>query len=487
MGAASREAVAADPSVTITPIFSGAYVANDINVVANSRNAIASFNGYEYAAFYGGDAALTNGYRYVCVARRPSGGSTWSTVRTGYSVSNSVIADDHCSISIGVDGNGYMSIAFGTHAAPMRYITTTTKVDTAAWTSLSFRATANFGDPLATNAVTYPEFYNIPGSKDLLFTYRNGGSGNGDMYVVRYDATAKTFSPTRVIDGTSTSVSAYTNNLVHDSRGNLLMSWVWRETGGYQTNHDIMLVKSADEGKTWTDFSGLSLSMPLSPANVTPAITIPQGSSLINTTTMAVDHQDRPLIATWYAPEHENGNEVRQYMLDWWDGAKWIESPVTRRTSETVNGQITTTVPTNDNNVRELGRPLVLLDELDRVLVVHRSIDNGNCLEVAYSTDRINWDFVRLNDVSLGNWESASYDKALWESENKLTLLYEQVGSGSPAGTISMLEWDARAYFDSIPEPATIAVLAPLMLLGLRRRTGILPPTRVASRNSQAE
>jgi hypothetical protein len=464
---APRVALAAAPQVTITPIFGGAYVANDINVVANARNAISSFNGFEYAAFYGGDASLTNGYRYVCVGRRPIGTNNWATVRTGFSVSNSIIGDDHCAISIGIDGNGFMSIAFGVHADPMRYITTTTRVDSATWTSLAFKATANFGDATATSAVTYPEFYNIPGSKDLLFAYRNGGSGNGDMHFVRYDATAKTFAATKVIDGTSTSVSAYTNNLVHDSKGNLLMSWVWRETGGYQTNHDIMLVKSPDEGKTWKDAAGNSLALPLSPGNVTPIINIPQGSSLINTTTMAVDHQDRPLIATWYAPEHEAGNEVRQYMLDWWDGGQWIESPITHRTSEVVNGVQTMTVPTNDNNVRELGRPLVLVDKQDRVLVVHRSVDNNNCLEIGYSSDRLNWDFLQLDNVNLGNWESSSYDQALWESENKLALLYEQVGSGSPGGTISMLEWDATAYFASIPEPAsvwTLAVGVPIVL-----------------------
>jgi hypothetical protein len=56
-------------------------------------------------------------------------------------------------------------------------------------------------------------------------------------------------------------------------------------------------------------------------------------------------------------------------------------------------------------------------------------------------------------------WEP-SYDYNRWMSEGVLSLLYQPLGSSAHRNVMSILEWDARAYFASIPEPASVVVLA---------------------------
>src|SRR5205823_5488992 len=111
------------------------------------------------------------------------------------------------------------------------------------------------GSGSTTNEVTYPQFYNIPGSSNLLFTYRNGGagggSGNGDQYFNIYNPSTDSWTNNLVVNGEQTSVNAYLNRMVYTSDNNLLMSWTWRATSNWQTNSNIMFAQSPDNGTNW--------------------------------------------------------------------------------------------------------------------------------------------------------------------------------------------------------------------------------------------
>ena len=78
--------------------------------------------------------------------------------------------------------------------------------------------------------VTYPEFYPLSGG-DLLFVYRSGSSGRGNLVMNRYSL--KEHKWTRVqdilIDGENKR-NAYWQLYV-DEKGTIHLSWVWRETG----------------------------------------------------------------------------------------------------------------------------------------------------------------------------------------------------------------------------------------------------------------
>ena len=240
------------------------------------------------------------------------------------------------------------------------------------------------------------------------------------------------------------------------------MTWTWR-TGGdsthgfydYQSNHNICYAQSADQGATWTKMNGTPYTMPIWEGNAEVAVNIPEGSSIINQTSMTVDKNDHPLIATWYAPGTPQGNYTRQYMLVYYDGSEWRTSQITNRPSESRQGEGT---------VRDLGRPIVLDDNEDRVLVVMRYKETSNKVTVAYSSDRQNWTFLDLTTENSGQYEP-TYDSVRWERDGILDLFYEPANTGD--NQVSILEWNARAYFASVPEPSTLVLLAAGALFAL--------------------
>jgi len=296
-----------------------------------------------------------------------------------------------------------------------------------------------------------------------MFLYREGGtgggSGNGDQYFVRYSAANQTWTKNLAINGQATSVNAYLNNLAYDSTGKLHMSWTWRSTPAFQTNHNIMYATSSDNGQTWAKQDGSPFTLPITEGQGGVIANIPQNSTLINQTSMALDSQDHPLIATWYAPLAGSGDNTRQYMLHWYDGASWHASQITNRPTEPLQ---------NDTTVRELGRPIVLVDDDDRTLVVMRYKEAGNNIVVAVSEDKQSWDFLTLASADMGVYEP-TYDTALWERENKLHLFYQQLGTNGNAN-VSVLEWDAKTYFAAIPEPGGASLLVAGIMAALLRR-----------------
>jgi hypothetical protein len=166
-------------------------------------------------------------------------------------------------------------------------------------------------------------------------------------------------------------------------------------------------------------------------------VPIPENSTLINQTSMNIDRDDYPVVASWWAPGAQQGDHTRQYMLAYYDGAIWRTSQITNRAPEPKQ---------TDATVRDLARPLVMVDDDNRVIVVMRYDERDDVVTVGYSEDRQNWQLVDLTTEALGSWEP-SYDAELWKRENKLHLLVQAVGLGSTSSAISVLEWDANEFF----------------------------------------
>lgn len=452
------------PIVTYSQVATDGFFGNSINSVAFNRNNLVTVGNYQFIAFYDAFESRPgpDDFPTVKVGRRTLGTNNWTVVDLNLSPWS--INDDHDTVSLAVDGDGYMHLSWGMHNHAMNYVVSNVPVTGSAFniTGASFTKPNYWNTTDNASSVTYPEFVNVPNSKDLLFVYRQGGtgggSGNGDQYFVRYDAETKTFSKNRVINGQADSVNAYLNSLVYDSAGNLHMTWTWRDTPAFQTNHNIMYGVSPDNGQTWTNQAGEPYTLPITRPQAQIIANIPQQSTLINQTSMTLDSQDRPLVATWYAPGAAQGNHTRQYMLHYFDGTEWQVSQITNRPTEPKQ---------SDSTVRELARPIVLVDDEDRVFVVMRYKEVGNNIVVAVSENRQDWEFVTLAPVDMGVWEP-TYDMALWERENKLHLFYQQLGQNG-SGIVSVLEWDTKAYFAQVPEPAGLAVMA-MGALGLLRR-----------------
>ena len=75
--------------------------------------------------------------------------------------------------------------------------------------------------------------------------------------------------------------------------GAIHLSWVWRETGDVATNHDLCYAKSTDGGRTWLRSSGEIYRLPITMESAEQAWRIPEGSELINQTSMDTDNMER--------------------------------------------------------------------------------------------------------------------------------------------------------------------------------------------------
>jgi hypothetical protein len=501
----SVTARAANPVVTFSTINTNVYFGGDTNSCAIALNNLTTIGNYEFATFYSNN---NNAHRLM-VARRVLGSSVWTAVNSGFTISNSEISDDHNVIALAVDANGLMHLSWNMHNNPLNYAISNVSVlgSTFAPTftqQTSANAPTLFPDGGSTaNEVTYPQFYNIPNSNNLLFTYRNGGagggSGNGNQYFNIYNPNTNTWSQTFVINGEQTSVNAYLNRLVYTSTNNLLMSWTWRATPNWQTNSNIMFAQSPDNGITWAQQGGApAYALPIiqnTSAGGDPnavgqvVVNIPQGSSFINQTSMTVDALNRPMVSSYMAPNwnvaSSSGDPNRQYMLWYYTGSHWAISQITNRTSDTA-------IDSSGNNVRDLGRPIVVVDKQNRILVITRSEDTAmgswsnpstpNNIVVYYTTDSmaaasgsdipdvLHWQSITLDSANMGNWEP-TYDSTRWAHDGVLDLFYEPTGlTGQTFSSVQVLEWDEQAYFANIPEPASLAMMAAIIPMLLRRR-----------------
>lgn len=420
--------LAAQPStpgadVRLVPVAEG-WAANSVNAVIFRKNSVTTHGTTQYVAFY--DAAA-----HVVLAKRELKTGRWEIRRTGH---EGDARDAHKSISIAVDGRGFLHVAWNLHDTPLLYRRSLSPG------SLELaRETPMVGD--RETRVTYPEFYNLPGG-DLLFLYRDGASGRGDLVVNRYDVRAKRWS--RLQDnlvGGEGARNAYWQAFV-DARGTIHLSWVWRETPDVATNHDLCYAKSSDGGRTWQKSSGEKYRLPITAASAEYALRVPQGSELINQTSIAADARGLPYVATYWRPR---GTDVPQYHVVYHDGARWRTSQVTRRTTPfTLSGRGTRRIP--------VSRPQVVVDtkrRRTRVFVVFRDAERGGRVSVAASDDlrRGEWLIKDLTADSVGMWEP-TYDAAAWMMKRELHLFVQRVGQGQGETTedlspqmVFVLEW----------------------------------------------
>lgn len=404
--------------VKLVPIAPG-HARNTINTTIFSQP-VASYQDTQYVAFYDAEGR-------VVLARRRLGSDEWEVRRTPYSGN---IKDAHNGIALGIDGNGILHMSWDHHRHPLRYVRSLRPGSLDLTEKLPMTGTTEAG-------VTYPEFFRLPGG-DLLFLYRDGGSGRGNTILKRYDHRAGAWRPVQepLIHGEGAR-NAYTNRLLIGRDGVWHLSWVWRELGDASTNHDICYAKSDDEGRTWKKSGGEVYRLPITVANAEVVHPVPLKSDLINTTTMALDSRGRPLIATWWRPK---GMDGPQYHLIWFDGLRWQVERIGRRNAPfSLSGGGTRSIL--------LSRPLVLTGARDEVYVIFRAEDRGNRVSLARSRDRRNWRFEDLTTDPLDRWEP-THDRDLWDSRRILHLFHQRVGQQDgekwadlPPQMVSVLEW----------------------------------------------
>ncbi|HET9279213.1 MAG TPA: BNR repeat-containing protein [Flavitalea sp.] len=385
----------------ILPIGEG-WSGTTINTVVFRKNSVVSHKQYQYAAYY--DASGK-----VVLAKRTHGADKWELHKTALTGN---IRDAHNSISIMTDGDGYLHVAWDHHNNPLNY--TKSKAPGSLDLLEPQQMTGNNETKL-----TYPEFFRLANG-DLLFLYRDGSSGNGNLILNRYNTRSKTWVRinSNLLDGEGER-NAYWQACV-DDRGTFHISWVWRETPDVASNHDLCYAKSEDGGKTWMQSDGKKYELPINSANAEYIRKIPQASELINATSMTTDEKGLPYIATYWRPV---GTNVPQYHLVYFDGKKWNTQQVSNRTTPfSLSGGGTKKIP--------ISRPQVVVKG-KQIFVVFRDIEREEKLSLFICDDVSGniWRTIDLTGTSIGQSEP-SYDTELWRLNKQLHVFVQRTGQG---------------------------------------------------------
>ena len=397
---------------------------NSVNVVPFRKNGLVSFKDSQFIAYY--DAA-----RYVVLGKRKHGETAWNLHKTQYKGN---AADAHNAISIAVDGNGFLHVAWDHHNNALRYARGKTPFSLELGDQIQMTGKAE-------DRLSYPEFYSLSNG-NLLFFYRDGGSGGGNMVINRYQTTSKKWEQLHrsLIDGEKQR-NAYWQACT-DQWGTVHLSWVWRESPDVASNHDLCYARSKDGGETWEKSTGEKYTLPITAATAEYAVRIPQNSELINQTSMMADNAGHPFIATYW---REQGSKVPTYHVVYLDNKNWTTSNLAiRQTPFSLSGMGSKRIP--------IARPQILVDGAGGdafVSLIYRDEERGSKVSVA-TADHIrnaNWKVADLTSFSVGSWEPVM-DLAHWNKTNQLHLFVqrvEQVDSEGkadiPPQMVTVLEW----------------------------------------------
>lgn len=397
---------------------------NSINTVVFRKNSLVTFRDTQYISYYDKEG-------YVVLGKRKSGSQKWELKKTRYQGN---MSDAHNSISIMVDGAGFLHIAWDQHNNKINYCKSIEPGSLELTDKMQMTG-------MFENSVTYPEFYKLADG-DLLFFYRDGGSGRGNMVVNHYDIKTRRWTQlqSNLVDGEGRR-NAYWQACT-DSKGTIHISWVWRESPDVASNHDMCYARSTDGGKTWEKSTGQKYHLPITQASAEYVFKIPQNSELINQTSMSTDEKGNPFIATYWK---DSGSTIPQYHILYHDGRKWNSVALNFRNSAfSLSGFGSKRIP--------IARPQVMVKDSGNktaVLLVFRDEERGSKISVAKINDlkKGKWKIIDLTSTSVGSWEP-TYDTELWKNKSILDLFVEKVKQVDAEGiahippqTVQVLEW----------------------------------------------
>lgn len=412
------------------PVDSG-WAGNSVNATVFRKNSLVSFEKWQYVAFY-------NGKGFVVLGKRKINRKKWQLKQTQYKGN---VTDAHNIISIMVDGDGYLHMAWNHHNNHLHYVKSKTPGSLELTDELSMTGKNE-------DKVSYPEFYRMPNG-NLIFLYRDGASGNGSLVMDQYDIKTKAWKQlqTNLIDGEGQR-NAYWQVCI-DTKGTIHISWVWRETPDVATNHDLCYACSKDGGVSWEKSTGEKYQLPINSSNAEYALHIPQKSELINQTSMFADSEGHPYIATYW---REEGASIPQYHLVYKTKNSWTKEVLDfRKTPFSLSGAGTKRIP--------ISRPQIIAWQTKNNLsaaLIFRDEERGSKVSAAINKNlgKNNWTVVDLTSTSVGSWEP-TYDTELWKTKNKLHLFVQNVEQADAEGQsklppqmVKVLEWNPKKSID---------------------------------------
>jgi hypothetical protein len=423
LAAFSAAAQKADKSVRLIAVANG-WANNSVNAVVFRKNALVTYRDTQYISFYDAD-------RFVVLGKRSLGSVQWELKRTPYQGN---AADAHNTSSKMIDGAGYLHLAWDHHNNALHYARS------------RFPGSLELSERLPMTGlhedqVAYPEFYKLPDG-NLLFLYRDGGSGRGNLVINRWDVASKTWTGlhNNLIDGEGKR-NAYRQAHI-DGKGTVHISWVWRESPDVASNHDLCYARSTDGGVTWQKSTGENDTVPINAATAEYALRISQNRELINQTSMCADAAGNPFIATYW---RDASDSVPQYRIVYAMDKNWkLLSLPFRKTPFSLSGVGSKQIP--------ISRPQVLVSGAGKgasVRLLFRDEERGSKVSAVTINTLASgtWRIEDLTERSVGWWEP-SYDTELWKERGLLHLFVQKVEqvdaegkADVPPQLVQVLEW----------------------------------------------
>ncbi len=229
--------------------------------------------------------------------------------------------DSHNSVTLGIDKEGFIHLSGNMHVNPLTYFRSTKPNDISTLVQHMEMVGEN------EKRCTYPHFM-LTKEGELLFHYRDGGSGNGNEIYNIYDTKSATWSrllDTPLTDGQGL-MNAYQSQPALMRDGWYHVYWVWRDTPDCSTNHDLSYMKSPDL-KTWYNAFGEQIQMPATLEDKSLIVDpIPVKGGIINLAAkLVLDEENNPVFV--YHKFGPDGNT--QFYTARLLGKKWIYNQIT--------------------------------------------------------------------------------------------------------------------------------------------------------------
>jgi hypothetical protein len=399
----------------------------------------------QFVAYWDG---TTENFKALTVASRVVGSKTWEKVTLDVKTTN----DGHHSIVLAADKQGYLHLSGRMHNDPLYY-----------WRSSQPLNISTFKKQIMTGAdessCTYPKFFIGP-IGDIVFSYRNGSSGDGDTIFNYYNATEQIWNrllSSKLINGLNSATgeknSAYIVGPVKGPDDYWHMVWTWRADANAETNHDLSYARTKDL-QTWEKGDGTKLTLPITILNADIVDPVPSGGGMINNNTkVGFDSQKRPVIiyhkndpsgfTQLYNARFENGAWVPHQTTNW--SYTWAFSGM---------------------------HTLVFEIEVDGV----RAYPNGQLKQLYYHKQYGGWGGLLLNETTLAAVQTIAppypYPASLATVESTYPDMWPRwwpdSGSGPNPDIYYMLRWETlSSNFDqprAVEPPSTM-----LRVYGIKR------------------
>ena len=226
-------------------------------------------NGYQMIAYYDANRQMSVAVRRM----RDVNGAPWSY----HKVPSWLGWDAHNRVEVAFDNDGYIHLSGNLHGNKLVYFRSTAPYDPRTLEQIDILV-----DPAVEQKMTYPEFFKGP-QGNLHLKYRDGSSGNGRWFYLRWDTSTKSWShlhETVLLDGEDVR-GVYPLGPVIGPDGYAHMSFTWRETPIASSNHDLSYARSRDL-VNWEAYDGTPISLPITLATGEIIDAIPEHGGLLN-------------------------------------------------------------------------------------------------------------------------------------------------------------------------------------------------------------